>query len=216
MTPVTIRLCEVIELNPVTILIFTVIFSNIGGTMTPVGDPPNVIIASNSFISKSGINFTNFTTHMTVCIVFVTILAFYQLRYMYKSINDLRFDEPSEVQKLRHEISIWQRSAASLSAFSKDEDFVRKTLLKKVERLQNQLEKKLHSGIVEKDSYIQTLEELETKYPIRNKVLLLKCCIALVFVVSLFFLHSMPHLQKLSLGWTALLGAVLLLILYDR
>lgn len=216
MTPVTIRLCEVIELNPVTILIFTVIFSNIGGTMTPVGDPPNVIIASNSYIAKSGINFTNFTVHMTCCVIFVALLAFYQLRYMFKSISDLRFDEPSEVQKMRHEISIWQRSAASLSAYSKDEEMVRKTLMKKIEKLQNQLERKLESGEVATESYIQTLEELATKYPIRNKVLLFKSCIALVFVVTCFFMHSMPHLQKLSLGWTALLGAVLLLILYDR
>lgn len=53
MTPVTIRLCEVMQLNPVPILMSMVIFSNIGGTMTPVGDPPNVIIASNSFVIKN-------------------------------------------------------------------------------------------------------------------------------------------------------------------
>lgn len=47
MTPVTIRLCEVMEINPVPILTAMVIYSNIGGAMTPVGDPPNVIIASN-------------------------------------------------------------------------------------------------------------------------------------------------------------------------
>lgn len=47
MTPVTIRLCEVMELNPVPILTAMVIYSNIGGAATPVGDPPNVIIASN-------------------------------------------------------------------------------------------------------------------------------------------------------------------------
>lgn len=40
--------------------------------------------------------------------------------------------------------------------------------------------------------------------------------ITLVFVVTFFFLHSAPHIQKISLGWTALLGAILLLILYDR
>ncbi|KAL7044103.1 hypothetical protein ACKWTF_001783 [Chironomus riparius] len=43
MTPVTIRLCEVMELNPVPVLMITVIYSNIGGTATPVGDPPNLI-----------------------------------------------------------------------------------------------------------------------------------------------------------------------------
>jgi hypothetical protein len=47
------RLCEVMELNPVPILMSMVIFSNIGGTLTPVGDPPNVIIASNSRIQQA-------------------------------------------------------------------------------------------------------------------------------------------------------------------
>lgn len=47
MTPVTIKLCEVMELNPVPILTAMVVYSNIGGAITPVGDPPNVIIASN-------------------------------------------------------------------------------------------------------------------------------------------------------------------------
>lgn len=47
------RLCEVMGLNPVPILMSMVIYSNIGGALTPVGDPPNVIIASNSYIAKN-------------------------------------------------------------------------------------------------------------------------------------------------------------------
>lgn len=54
------------------------------------------------------------------------------------------------------------------------------------------------------------------QYPIRNWVLLIKSAVVLVFVISFFFLHSLPDIQKLSLGWTALLGAILLLILSDR
>lgn len=34
-------------------------------------------------------------------------------------------------------------------------------------------------------------------------------------MISLFFLHSVPELQRLSLGWTALLGAIFLIILAD-
>lgn len=216
MTPVTIRLCEVMELNPVPILIFNVIYSNIGGTLTPVGDPPNVIIASNSHIVKSGINFTNFTLHMMIGVVLVTIQTYIQLRLMFRNINDLRHSEPKDVQELRHEIHVWQRAAATLSSYSKDEDLVRKTLLKKVERLGRLLKRKLESGEVPQESYKATLEDLEAKYPIKNKKLLVKSCVTLVFVISFFFLHSVPNLQRLSLGWTALLGAILLLILYDR
>lgn len=38
------------ELNPVPVLMAMIMFSNIGGAMSPVGDPPNVIIATNKSI----------------------------------------------------------------------------------------------------------------------------------------------------------------------
>lgn len=216
MTPVSIRLCEVMELNPVPILMAMIIYSNIGGALTPVGDPPNVIIASNSYIAKNGVNFTTFTMHMALGVLVVMVQTYIQLRFKFKNINDLRFNEPQDVQELRHEIAVWQRAAASLSSYSKDEDLVRETLVKKVNRLSRLLKKKLVSGTVPIESYKATLDELQAKYPIRSKVLLVKSGVTLVFVISFFFLHSVPELQKLSLGWTALLGAVLLLILADR
>lgn len=52
MTPITIRLCEVMELNPIPILMAIIIHANIGGAMTPVGDPLSVIITSNQQIMK--------------------------------------------------------------------------------------------------------------------------------------------------------------------
>lgn len=53
MTPVAIRLCELMKLNAVPILICMVIYSNLGGAVTPIGDPPNVIIASNPSVIQS-------------------------------------------------------------------------------------------------------------------------------------------------------------------
>lgn len=52
------------------------------------------------------------------------------------------------------------------------------------------------------------------QYPIRDKWLLVKSGFVLSFVITLFFLHSVPHLH-LSLGWIALVGTSLLLILAD-
>lgn len=45
--------------------------------------------------------------------------------------------------------------------------------------------------------------------------MLVKSIVALTFTIIFFFLHAAPHIQRLSIGWTALLGAVLLLILAD-
>ncbi|XP_066583327.1 P protein isoform X2 [Prorops nasuta] len=214
MTPVTIRLCEVMELNPVPILTAMVLYSNIGGAITPVGDPPNVIIASNRDVINSGVNFSTFSLHMGIGVFLVLIVVYAQLRFVFRDVAVLRFDEPQDVQELRHEIAIWQRAAASLSSYSKDENLVRETLLKKVRRLFSQLKMKLMTGSVALDKYKTTLDELQEKYPIRDTWLLIKSGFVLLFVITLFFLHSVPELN-LSLGWTALLGVLLLLILAD-
>ncbi|KAF3423855.1 hypothetical protein E2986_05841 [Frieseomelitta varia] len=214
MTPVTIRLCEVMEINPVPILTAMVIYSNIGGALTPVGDPPNVIIASNHDVINNGIDFGTFTIHMSIGVVLVIFIVFAQLKFIFRDIKVLKFAEPPDVQELRHEIAIWQRAAASLSSYSKDENVVRETLLKKVQRLLSLLKKKLITGSGTLESYKTTLDELQEKYPIRDKWLLVKSGFTLIFVIALFFLHSFPNLH-LSLGWTALLGVLLLLILAD-
>ncbi|XP_037957755.1 P protein isoform X2 [Teleopsis dalmanni] len=215
MTPVTIRLCEVMSLNPVPILMCMVIYSNIGGALTPVGDPPNVIIASNNYVNKNGVNFAVFTLHMLPAIILVMLQSYLQLRFKFRHISDLQFKDSPEVEELRHEIHVWKRAAASLSAYSKDEDLVRETLMKKVNRLKRSLKKRMAAAIEPTSNYEQTLQNLQAKYPIRNKSLLIKCSAALIFVIGLFFLHSVPELQRLSLGWTALLGAIFLIILAD-
>lgn len=102
------------------------------------------------------------------------IQTYFHIRYKFRNMNDLRFTEPSNIQELRHEISVWQRAAASLSSYSKDEDLVRETLLKKVNRLSRQLKKRIASGSVPADSYKATLEELQAK----------------VLVLEFFFVYS--------------------------
>lgn len=100
---------------------------------------------------------------MSIGVIVVMVQTYVQLRFKFRNINDLRFCEPQDVQELRHEITVWQRAAASLSSYSKDEDLVRETLVKKVNRLQRHLKKKLSSGSVPADSYKQTLQDLQKK-----------------------------------------------------
>lgn len=100
---------------------------------------------------------------MSIGVILVTVQTFLQLRFKFRNMNDLRFSEPQDVQELRHEISVWERAAASLSSYSKDEAFVRETLVKKVNRLKRTLKKKLTTATVPVDSYEATLEELQAK-----------------------------------------------------
>lgn len=48
MAPVTLSITKRLELNPVSFLIVEAVASNIGGTATLVGDPPNIMIASKA------------------------------------------------------------------------------------------------------------------------------------------------------------------------
>lgn len=48
MAPVTLAVCARLGLNPVSFLIAEAVASNIGGTATLVGDPPNIMIASKA------------------------------------------------------------------------------------------------------------------------------------------------------------------------
>ncbi|WP_425562468.1 ArsB/NhaD family transporter [Microlunatus ginsengisoli] len=58
--PVTLLVCERLDVSPVPFLIAEVFASNIGGAATLIGDPPNIIIAS-----RSGLSFNDFLIHMT-------------------------------------------------------------------------------------------------------------------------------------------------------
>ncbi|KAI5640089.1 citrate transporter domain-containing protein [Phthorimaea operculella] len=217
-TPVTIRLCEVMDLDPIPILMSMVLFSNIGGTATPVGDPPNVIIASNKDVIHAGVNFANFTLHMTVGVLIVAVVSYVQLRIMFRDTEKMRICVPRDIQDIRNQISIWKRAGESLPHLSKDVHVVKERLDRKVLKLSTKLkimEKEAKKRACPKETFQSTLVEMKGKYKIRDKNLLIKSTIAVGFVVILFFLHSLPQLH-VSLGWVALLGAILLLILADR
>ena len=42
----TIKLCKLVKLSPVPLLVGEALFSNLGGTATMIGDPPNILIGN--------------------------------------------------------------------------------------------------------------------------------------------------------------------------
>lgn len=67
--PVTFAIAKELDINPVPFLIVEILASNIGGTSTLIGDPPNIIIGS-----AAGLSFMDFIKELTG-IVFVILLA---------------------------------------------------------------------------------------------------------------------------------------------
>ncbi|XP_072807682.1 P protein-like [Vicugna pacos] len=143
-TPVTIRLCEVLNLDPRQVLIAEVIFTNIGGAATANGDPPDVITVSNQELRKMGLDFAGFTAHMFAGICFVLSSSFPLLRLLYWN-EKLYNKEPSEIVELKHEIHVWRLTAQRISPASREETAVRGLLLEKVLALERLLARRLHS-----------------------------------------------------------------------
>ena len=69
--PITFAIAKELEINPVPFLITEILASNIGGTATLIGDPPNIIIGSAA--NFSFMDFINELTLIVAIILFVVI-----------------------------------------------------------------------------------------------------------------------------------------------
>lgn len=67
--PVTLLVCDRLGVAPVPFLIAEAMSSNIGGTATLIGDPPNIIIAS-----RSGLTFNDFLVNLGPVIVVLLVV----------------------------------------------------------------------------------------------------------------------------------------------
>lgn len=77
---VTISIARQLHINPVPFLISETIASNIGGTATLIGDPPNIMIGS-----AAGLSFNEFLIHLAPIIFFiVTPVTLWTLMAIYK------------------------------------------------------------------------------------------------------------------------------------
>ena len=103
--PIIIELTRGLGLNPKKYVLSQVIISNVGGTATLIGDPPNVIIGSNV-----GLTFNQFLFNLgpPVLVIFVVVLAFIWAtnRDQFKPINTniiKLFTVNLLLEKIRHD-----------------------------------------------------------------------------------------------------------------
>ena len=162
LTPVTIQLARVLDLNPIPLLIAEVLFSNIGGAATMIGDPPNIIIGSMmsetaiekagySDLASDGVTFNDFIIELAPGIMLTIVPTFMMLKWMYA------------------------------------EEF---------------------SG-----ERIRDVEELESKYGVKDAKMLKTSGAVLILVILGFFLNPVLHIP---VSWVALVGAVVMLLVTDR
>ena len=100
--PVTIDMCNILEVDPRPYLIGEVLLSNVGGTATLIGDPPNIIIGS----AFDEIGFVDFIIYILPCIFLIAIpvsilLVLYIYRYYMSSTKMPQLDKPKLIRTYR-------------------------------------------------------------------------------------------------------------------
>ena len=81
LAPVTIEVGNIMGIDPVPLLMAEMLFSNVGGTSTMIGDPPNIIIGNTL---SSEVNFWDFIANLLPCILLCAVSTFIFLRYEFR------------------------------------------------------------------------------------------------------------------------------------
>jgi len=89
--PVTFAITRKLELNPLPFLVAEILASNIGGTATLIGDPPNIMIGS-----ATRLGFVDFIVNLAPVIILIYVITVFILKLIYR--KDLRI--PLERRKL--------------------------------------------------------------------------------------------------------------------
>ena len=101
--PVTIEIAVTLEIHPTTLLIPEVFASNIGGTATLIGDPPNIMIGSYANLS-----FVDFLVHLgPICLICLVVGLGYFLLWYGKSYRKAQAGKVQEtIERLKREYRI--------------------------------------------------------------------------------------------------------------
>lgn len=99
--PMTIAITQILEVNPVPFLLSQIMASNIGGTATLIGDPPNIMIGS-----AAGLGFTDFilTTGPVVLIILAVVVGIFIL--MYRGNLHVESENMEKVMSLNEDLAI--------------------------------------------------------------------------------------------------------------
>ncbi|MDI6801899.1 MAG: ArsB/NhaD family transporter [Thermodesulfovibrionales bacterium] len=77
-TPVTLLIADALEVDPIPYLISCALASNIGGTATLIGDPPNIMIAS-----KAQLDFMAFIYHLAPIVVVIMVFYLFAIKFIW-------------------------------------------------------------------------------------------------------------------------------------
>lgn len=95
LTSVTFAISDILQINPIPFLITEIIASNIGGTATLIGDPPNIMIGS-----ATGLGFNDFLINLSVPILIISIVTNLILYWIYHKDMNITLEQKQRIMTL--------------------------------------------------------------------------------------------------------------------
>lgn len=207
--PITIRLCRVANVDPLPVIVAQVMYTNLGGASTVIGDPPNVLIVNEPAIAESGqVTFAAFALHIAPGVVLAEIAVYLWFRLTLR--KRLR---PLPCTKRQREIKLWRMT---IEQMEHTPDKASKIVRRKLQEYVRQLESMPNAGAVASlgDDHALDIAQLEKRFVITDRPLFIKTSCVLFVVVLLFSFEPLLPIE-LNLVWTAVVGAMVLLVLAD-
>ena len=102
--PITFLLADALDIDPIPLLIIEVVVSNIGGTATLIGDPPNILIAG-----ATGLSFGAFISNLAPIAALAFVVTTVILYFAYRSRLQIPPDARDRVMALEADKSIEDR-----------------------------------------------------------------------------------------------------------
>ncbi|GAB6180664.1 ArsB/NhaD family transporter [Desulfotomaculum defluvii] len=110
--PVTFSIARSLEINPMPILLAEILASNIGGTSTLIGDPPNIMIGS-----AVGLGFMDFVVNLLPVVVVIMIVTIFLLKMIYKNSFNVREELKKNIMDMNENDEIKDHKLLKQSLF---------------------------------------------------------------------------------------------------
>lgn len=103
--PMTLTICNILRVNPIPYLITEIMASNIGGTSTLIGDPPNIMIGS-----AAGLSFGDFITNLSIPVIIILAATILCFKFLYGRKLKVDSHAVKQVMELDEKVAIKDRS----------------------------------------------------------------------------------------------------------
>ncbi|WP_246637636.1 SLC13 family permease [Crassaminicella profunda] len=110
--PVTLVITETLEVDPIPFMLSQILAANIGGTATLIGDPPNIMIGS-----ETGLGFMDFISNLLPVVLIIYLVTFFFIKKICKPKLHVKESLKSKIMKMDETLALTDTKLLKKSLF---------------------------------------------------------------------------------------------------